>query len=217
MIVLFYLCSNCAFVYYLLTDLYRKKELPKLEQLETRMRTDKLVYTIFLERFVSCIVGKDKFRRSSCLKALSGYTTVSDEAMAFLILANNYAVWEEGADLMMSGCDVVSVEQLKSKQAYFKEGKGRGRSWSEEGKQYYNKMYEQVKLDRVNNGEKFDEFFLGRMRGEDESEKQRKRDQRKSNASLNKDVVRCRHDFQESLMDDLMEDDDGKVIESVGI
>ena len=53
-----------------------------------------------------------------------------------------------------------TVEECKSKQRYHIDGKGRGYSWSVEGKEYYNLMYGIIEKDRIINGKEFDAFFF---------------------------------------------------------
>jgi hypothetical protein len=45
------------------------------------------------------------------------------------------------------------------------EGKGRGRSWNQEGMDYYNGMYDKIIQDRRNNGKRFDESYLSDVGG----------------------------------------------------
>jgi hypothetical protein len=99
---------------------------------------------------------------------LSEYCSKSDEAMAFLILANNWEPWkfmiqtrkEQGAT------GAKRLEECGVKQKYFKETKGRGHSWSKEGKLYFNQIYDSISKDRDHNGELFDNEFLEYMKKE---------------------------------------------------
>jgi hypothetical protein len=43
--------------------------------------------------------------------------------------------------------------------------KGRGRSWNQEGMDYYNGMYDKIFQDRRNNGKRFDESYLSDIGG----------------------------------------------------
>jgi hypothetical protein len=86
--------------------------------------------------------------------------------MALLILKNNYSLWTEMAVAAKIG-KRLKVDDCLSKQLFFCEGKSRGRSWSIEGKLYYNSMYTIVMKDREENGMDFDSCYLkdvcGRM------------------------------------------------------
>ena len=65
-----------------------------------------------------------------------------------------------------------------STQRFHIDGKGRGFSWSSDGKLYYNSCYQQVRNDRELNGKQFDEYFIGEMRTTEEANK-RSKDKRK--------------------------------------
>ena len=58
-----------------------------------KLRGDQNVYKQFCEQFIPCIMGKMKFKINCYVKKLSEYCSVSDEAMAILIYANNIAQW----------------------------------------------------------------------------------------------------------------------------
>jgi hypothetical protein len=64
--------------------------MPSMDTLETMMRNDYVSYKKFMEWFVSCVVCRETFRKSSSKIFVSNYVTVSDETMTFLILKNNY-------------------------------------------------------------------------------------------------------------------------------
>jgi hypothetical protein len=52
------------------------------------------------------------------------------------------------------------------KQKYFKENKGCGHSWSDEGLLYFNKMYDRIEAGRETYGADFDKLFLEFMKKE---------------------------------------------------
>ena len=81
--------------------------------------------------------------------------------MTLLVLANNWEAWEELA--------MMSKEERKKKrvgkstdlvQKFFEKGDGRGRSWNDEGREYFNSMMYKVKKDREEDGGKFDKKYL---------------------------------------------------------
>ena len=47
------------------------------------------LYFEFIEYFLSSVVGKNHFKMYRCEKLMSEFTTVSDEALAILIMENN--------------------------------------------------------------------------------------------------------------------------------
>jgi hypothetical protein len=58
------------------------------------------------------------------------------------------------------------LEECGVQQKYFKETKGRGHSWSNEGKLYFNGIYDRISNDRERNGEMFNKEFLEFMKKE---------------------------------------------------
>ena len=55
------------------------------------------VYFDFIEYFLSAVVGKKYYKKNRCVKLLSKYATVADEALAILIFANNLDTWKDMA------------------------------------------------------------------------------------------------------------------------
>jgi hypothetical protein len=92
---------------------------------------------------------------------ISKFVTVTDEAFTLLILRNNYAVWKEQADKKKEqGGRDLRIDECENKQIYFTDKGGRGRTWTTEGKKYFNRMCEKIKKDREKNGDSFDKQFL---------------------------------------------------------
>jgi hypothetical protein len=144
-------------------------ELPTLEDME-HGRDNKEAYILFCSKFVPGVMGSAAFRLGCCTQKLEEYCSVSDEAMTFLILANNWEPWTvmlEAKKTQGAGASAVKrLDECGVKQKYFKETKGRGHSWSNEGKIYFNNIYDKIEQDRDDNGDKFDEYFLEYMRTE---------------------------------------------------
>jgi hypothetical protein len=130
-----------------------------MEQIEM-LRSNQESYSIFMDLFVACMPGKDVYRRASAKQPLNNVVTVSDEAMTMLVLKNNYTLWTEMAERLEGGDRKVRLEDCTSKQLFFDERKGRGRSWSDTGKLYFNERYKAIISDRLKNGDKFDEEYL---------------------------------------------------------
>jgi hypothetical protein len=165
---------------------------------------------LLAEKFVQCVVGVNIFKKNCCVKNFSEYISVSDEAMTMLILSNNWDVWSEIArheiatnPKNLPDIKRKKVEQCVSTQRFHIDGKGRGFSWSPEGKLYYNMCYQQIRNDRELNGKRFDEYFIGEMRTTEEANK-RNRDSNKRKGTDNNEnvqVVRCHNDFDEYIND----------------
>jgi hypothetical protein len=100
------------------------------------------------------------FKKMSTLP-ISKFVTVTDEAFTLLILRNNYAVWKEQTDRKKNqvGRDL-RIDECENKQIYFTDKGGRGRTWTNQGKQYFNKMCAKIKKDREKHGPTFDAKFL---------------------------------------------------------
>jgi hypothetical protein len=180
--------------------MYDNKTLPSITQFED-LRNNSEVCTIFFDKFVQCVVGKDKFRRHCLVTPPSKFTNESDEAMTLLILSNNYEVWSEIGTLDLQGRKKHRVGDLQSKQIYFVEGHGRGRSWSDEGRKYYNLAFDMVKKDRFERGESFDQYFQASLVAEDEQTRSKKKEQRKTKARIGKERIQCRNNFSDDIMD----------------
>jgi hypothetical protein len=75
------------------------------------------------------------------------YASVSDEAMHFLILENNWDVW------IAIGLAAISNEKIPMKncgqtQKYVDKKAGRIHSWNSRGKQEYNNFFDNISQDR---------------------------------------------------------------------
>jgi hypothetical protein len=140
--------------------LENKGRVPDLDVIENQLRENFDAYKEFMELFVSCVNVRDHFKKMSTLP-ISKFVTVTDEAFTLLILRNNYAVWNEQADRKKNqGGRDLRIDECENKQIYFTDKGGRGRTWTNEGKRYYNNMCEKIKKDREKNGPTFDAKFL---------------------------------------------------------
>jgi hypothetical protein len=108
--------------------------------------------------------------------------------MAMLILKNNYNLWKEiGIKIKTSG-EKIKIDECQNKQLYFCEGKGRGRSWSNKGRTFYNTIYSRIAHDRQTNHNQFNKMFLDEKSNKEGS--RRKREEAKMNTD-----VECYSDF----------------------
>jgi hypothetical protein len=150
-----------------LTALAEANKLPALEDLE-QGRANKETYLLFCSKFLPGVTGSGAFKAGCCRMKLTEYCSKSDEAMAFLILANNWEPWKMMIEAKKTpGAAVANrLEDCGVKQKYFKDTKGRGHSWSDDGKHYFNEMYDRIETDRENHGEEFDMYFLEYMKKE---------------------------------------------------
>jgi hypothetical protein len=182
----------------LFVDFYRKEnKFLSVNQIEKgRCKENYGVYMLFCEKFVPCIIGKIKFRYKCYAKNFSDFCSVSDEAMACLVYANNYDIWLH--KLQQDGHSVLNDSGTrKPAQRYFDTNKGRGNTYNYDGRIYFNKMYDKIVEDRKAHGEVFDEDFLQHM-NETLSGGDTKRGKRKR-MSMQAPIVKCRVDDDEDL------------------
>lgn len=112
-------------------------------------------------------MGKIKFRVNCYSKNLSEFCSVSDEAMAILIYANNYNQWFYKINNPLP--EKTTNEELEvykknmPTQRFFLCKKGRGHTYSQDGYKYFNQMCLKIMEDRKNHGNNFDEEFLTHM------------------------------------------------------
>jgi len=68
-----------------------------------RQQGYEVIMTNFYNLFLSCIVGKCKWKKLVVLKKVMLFATVTDEAFALLVLENNWGVWlkEDPKDYFM--------------------------------------------------------------------------------------------------------------------
>ena len=65
------------------------------------------LYFEFIEYFLTSVVGKNCYKMYRCEKLLSEFTTVSDEALAILILENNIETWKDMVEKIL-----LKIQQL---------------------------------------------------------------------------------------------------------
>jgi hypothetical protein len=123
-----------------------------------------------------------------------------------LIVAYNYEVWQEMAVRKEQGEPKVRVEDSASVHKFFKKGRGRGCSWSVEGRLYYNDMSDKTVEDINIIGDSFDQSFLSKMQEEESASNSQQRDKGKTKARLGVEVVKCRNNFDQQMLtiDDVM-------------
>jgi hypothetical protein len=177
--------------------LHAAKQLPTLERMKMG-RQNSADYRIFCEKFVQGIIGTHTFRNGCFTKMFGDYSDPSDEAMAFLILANNWEVWEDIAEKPVLDDGTKRKSKHSNKKQEYIDGPGRGKSYAEKGREYFNDMYDAVEADREQFGFEFDQDFLRNMQGEYDDVKQKRKDFRKNkaNAEAPQRVV-CRNNYMQ--------------------
>jgi hypothetical protein len=181
--------------------MYERKELPELAKFEEGRKCVE-TYKIFCLRFLPGVIGCAVFKNGCCTAKLSDYSTITDEAMTFLILANNWDPWTKMIELKKEGTkEVKKLQDCGVKQKYFEETKGRGHSWNDDGKLYYNDMYDKIAADRITNGVAFDEYFLNDMMDNSEEGKRLSDKKNKKPSVRTKRAIECRRDLPPTITD----------------
>lgn len=171
--------------------------MPELTEME-KLRTNRDIYVTFCYKFLPCVIGNQVFKNGCCTSSIESIATVSDEAMAFLILSNNWEPWLQMMKTPKTNDHSKGLEDCGIKQKYFKESKGRGHSWSDQGKRYFNHMYDKIALDRKENGSSFNVYFKNRMLKDSEQGKRLEMlESRKKKVKT--DYIEVRNDFDFSM------------------
>ena len=120
------------------------------------------VYYDFIDHFLSLVVGKRYYNQVKHVQKVSDYASTSDEALALLIVENNYARWVDMAKnnntrtsrIMpkftnggVSDGDVASSRQYQG--------------WSDEGLSRFNELFQAVSEDRATEcGKQFEVDYM---------------------------------------------------------
>ena len=115
-----------------------------------KLRTDSTgLYSVFIEYFISPVIGKIFYKENRCERLVSDFVSVSDEAFALLIFENNHATW----------CDMIRQNITKSSSVICKYTNGgcsnapngssrQYQGWNPEGIKRFNDLFDLVKDDR---------------------------------------------------------------------
>jgi hypothetical protein len=154
-----------------------------------------VVYRTFCEKFIPCVIGMGLFKNSCYIKPFGDYCSVSDEAITFLILENNWDAWvaigESERDLELR----VPLKATGISQKFFGDKKGRGHSWNSRGKREYNSLFENITDDRNEYGDEFDRSFLKTLQSECDEANRNRCDKRKKDTAEEVEVIHCRSDY----------------------
>ena len=132
--------------------------LPPLESMEMG-RVNQKDFEIFALHFVPGVIKAQAWKDCSKKQKFSNIVNESDEAIAFLILANNWDVWMDQCS-NQSGGTTVKVRDTSSKQKYMEKDGGRGYSFNPAGRRYFNDRYDFALNDRDAHGEDFDNYLF---------------------------------------------------------
>ena len=137
-----------------------------VNELVSKKRMDKDKYKWFYTNVLSHVVGRVYWKKYEAERGGMEMATVSDEAMALLLLENGFESWMHKN--LMGGSEQVSRESVppkytvREKDGSTKEFKG----WSDDGLERFNELCQEVTEDRTKNGKKFDDTYkVTRRRG----------------------------------------------------
>ena len=127
-----------------------KKMTLNLEQVHLMRNDTSGMYFDFIEYFISAVVGKIYYKENRCENLLSDFTTVSDEALAILIIENNIDTWRDMAKHNITKDSGVGCKYTNGgTSAGTKASSRRYQGWSADGIKQFNKIFDLVKLNRT--------------------------------------------------------------------
>ncbi len=157
-------------------------------------RRNFVVYRTFCEKFIPCVIGIGLYKNSCFARPFSDYCSVSDEAITFLILENNWEAWVMIGESEREDKVHLPLRATGKIQKFFGDKKGRGHSWNSRGKREYNTLFDNIIDDRNEHGDEFDQSFLATLQEECDEAVKMKCDKRKKPATEN-EVIQCRSDY----------------------
>ena len=101
---------------------------------------------LYAEMCYPSMVGKQQWKVQHCHVALTALVTVANEALAALIVENNFKEWVKRATTPLDDID------MKNRQTKYTHGgvdaKGTKKGWSIEGRMRFNAFYDEIKRAR---------------------------------------------------------------------
>jgi len=185
--------------FFSLADLLEANSLPTLDDIMSK-RDNPECFFLFCDYFLSRVVGISVWKEG-CLKTkVSQMATASDEAFALLLVENYWESWSK-IDLdqykIETTFDVASNRKRKRKTTWGKYTKSaygarRYAGWMAEGLLRFNELFEEVKADRLKNGEAVEELYINHCVSNHSSPK-------KFAKVKNRDVIAICEDLTEDL------------------
>ena len=165
-----------------------EKELPDDVEDFVQLSKNKSTMKLFLDRFVSCVVGRMEWRKETPKMVISKIATPTDEAFALLVLENIWDAWKdvdpqeyimarskrrrEEDDDVEGECETNSDGTTKKAKRrkeipgkYTKEHRNakRYRGWGDDGHARFNQLVNLVREDRKVRGS-FEEEYLDKKK-----------------------------------------------------
>ena len=106
-------------------------------------------YADFIDYILSAVIGKRKYRENKCVKLLSNYATVTDEAFGILVLENQYDHWVDMHNKGVFKESTVLPKYTNGGSSAVCSGKlKRYQGWSVEGINRFNEIFDMVTNDQ---------------------------------------------------------------------
>lgn len=175
------------------TDVWTQTYLGKVTEMVNRVRGQRIdmiykepdLFVLFMNLVVKHVVFKRKWNVNSMTKKYYRFVTVSDEAFAFLVLENNAARYLDMADERV---EKINYACPKYTDAVYKGERRRtssesnnnlpSRGWTDEGKQRFMNLFEEVEKFREAEEEKVESLATYLLEKETTTKKKRSRKKR---------------------------------------
>jgi hypothetical protein len=105
-------------------------------------RLNKEIYTWFYDHVLSHVSGRKNWKKFEWTLLGTKMATVSDEAMALLLLDNSWKRWKDKAEGKSKD------EWEAPKYTLTEKGSNTTKKWSAKGMERYNELYEDIKVER---------------------------------------------------------------------
>jgi len=148
-----------------------------VQELIEKKRKEPKKYAWFYDNVLSCVTGKNKWRRENRFRAGTEMATASDEALALLLFENLHDCMVEEvnsvfAEVTNDGSPVLGrkrdrrkreEKERRTKRPKYTDSsdiRNERKGWSEAGMQRYNDLVREVREDRAANGAEFDKLYM---------------------------------------------------------
>jgi len=166
-----------------------------LELIVEEKRKDVEKYRWFYDNVLNHVVGRNLWKKNEKETDGSVMASVSDEALALLLLENGWEVWqaecagggdeEEGQE----GGGVLPDTKYTMCSRGCTSGTDRGKikGWKDEGLERFNKLFQEVKADRKEHGRDFDDMY--------KEGKRRNAGQKRKRSAMDRSTVVAMNEF----------------------
>lgn len=151
---------------------------PQLDIILKEKRKSVKAYKWFYDNVLSHVVGRHYWNKYQDEKGGTAMATVSDEALALLLIENSWSCWEEKFNhaLIQMGEQEQQGGSPKTRPKYTKRDSGvkENKGWSAKGIERFNELYNEVKEDRKERSVDFDAEYKEEKMGENKRKRKRR-------------------------------------------